>query len=580
MAESPSAPNNLPFAGYENLQSNYVYTPNQFFDVVIPHSDRGVLRIVGYLIRRQLGYMTTEGEPQEPVVGVSQRDLIKGAKVSSGAIAPALRKAVDLNFIEEVRPGRAHSKGSAGQKALYSLKWDEETTQYATDLESFRGFYAKEGNRTPIPNQYFDITVKTEVTAVSGVVGMVIRHSIGFTTKYGSRRQNTALSGGKIADLIGLGLTNTKKGIKTALAKGYIRCVEKGIFDSRSVVRKASVYQVNWIDAEGNVSKSDPAKSPIATGSYFETSQKATQQNVSKSIPETSQKATLGNVSKSDPHKRNLINNTFKQQQDAVAVEEVFNEKFSLLQEAGFDVRTAYSLAEKSSLETIKNQIKWIDRRNATSNKIGLLRKAIEEDFEEPQGGNLAGDGIEFIKKFQEVLDQGNGQWLSPSPLEVRTAEEFVAKLVKDFGDDAKNWGKEFGHFVKHELGNRHRSLEKTIRFQASKFISIQRQRSSDQKRKERERAEDERNRHADERKKQWLEYVQEQVEEVKVLHPERFQEFEAKRAKEREEIANDPNQGSLFLTMFDTPAWMLEAFAKQFSDIVLTEDKFITNVK
>jgi len=580
MAESPSAPNNLPFAGYENLQSNYVYTPNQFFDVVVPHSDRGVLRIVGYLIRRQLGYMTAEGEPQEPIIGVSHRELVSKAKVSSGALAPAIRKAIELNFIEEIRPGRASSQGDKGVSALYSLKWDEGAAAYVTNINEFQGFYAKEGNRTPIPNQFFDVTLRKEAASVISVVGLVIRWSIGFTTKYGARRQNTALAVSRISDLSGLGRTIVHKATKTAIARGYILEVEKGIFDSRSVVRKASVYQVNWADGEETASKSDTAKSPLIPVSEFEAPQKVIQHTASKSNTGAPQKVAQKTASKSGTNKRNLINNTSKQQQAAVAAEEIFDEKFSLLQKAGFDVRAAYSLAERADLEVIQNQIDWIDQRNATSNKLGLLRKAIEENFDEPQCGSLAGGKSDFIQSFQEALGQGNDQWLSPSPLEIRTAEEFAAKLTKDFGGDAQTWGKEFGRFVKHELGNRHRSLEKTIRFQASKFISIQRQRSSDRKRQERERAEDERNRKVDEVKKQWLGYLQEQVEEVKTLHPERFQEFEAKRAKERKEIANDPTRGSLFLTMFDTPAWMLEEFAKQFSDIVLTEDKFITNVK
>lgn len=580
MAESLSASKDPSFAGYENLQSNYVYTPNQFFDVVVPHSDRGVLRIVGYLIRRQLGYITPQGEIQEPVIGVSHRELVSKSKVSSGALTPALRKAIDLNFIEEIRPGRANSKGSKGEKALYALKWDKSADHYEKDIHEFQGFWAKDSNRTPIPNQFFDVTLKQEAFSVSGVVGMVIRWSIGFQTEFGHRRTETALSANRIAELIKLGPTIVKKSIKTAISKGYIECVEKGVFDSRSVVRKASVYRVHWSDSQGNASKSDPANQPHSTGSYFETPQKVTQPNASKSDSGTPQKVTQPNASKSDPLKRNKVKETFKQQQSAGAAEEFLDEKISRLREAGFDFTTARILAGKADLDVIENQIRWIDQRNASSNKMGLLRKAIEENFEEPEGFQQKGPGSDFIREFQTGYGNEKSQWLSPSLSEIRLASDFAQKLVEDFGGNPETWGQEFGKFVKYELGNRHRSFEKTVRFQSEKFIAIQKSRIASEKTRKRQWDEDEKIRIQDEQHKQWLAYVDEEISEIENFHPERMREFKERRAKERAELASDPSPVNLSLVIFDREDSFLEALAEEFSDIVLTEDKFIMNVK
>ena len=52
------------FVGFALPTSNTTYTPNQFFDVCLPHSSRGVVRLVGYLIRKTLGWCDEQGRPR------------------------------------------------------------------------------------------------------------------------------------------------------------------------------------------------------------------------------------------------------------------------------------------------------------------------------------------------------------------------------------------------------------------------------------------------------------------------------------------------------------------------------------
>lgn len=52
------------FEGFKAPTSNTTYTPNQFFDVVIPNFSRGVVRIVGYLLRKTLGWCDANGNPR------------------------------------------------------------------------------------------------------------------------------------------------------------------------------------------------------------------------------------------------------------------------------------------------------------------------------------------------------------------------------------------------------------------------------------------------------------------------------------------------------------------------------------
>ena len=51
------------FRGFELPWSNTTYTPNQFFDVCLPHCSRGAIRVVAYIIRRTLGWCDV-GDPR------------------------------------------------------------------------------------------------------------------------------------------------------------------------------------------------------------------------------------------------------------------------------------------------------------------------------------------------------------------------------------------------------------------------------------------------------------------------------------------------------------------------------------
>ena len=63
------------FTGFTSPTSNTTYTPNQFFDVCLPNHSRGVVRLVGYMIRKTLGWCDANGNPQHETVTFSYGDL-------------------------------------------------------------------------------------------------------------------------------------------------------------------------------------------------------------------------------------------------------------------------------------------------------------------------------------------------------------------------------------------------------------------------------------------------------------------------------------------------------------------------
>jgi len=72
------------FAGFNPPTSNTVYTPNQFFDVCLPYSSRGIVRIVALLMRKTLGWCDEDGNPQAERHTVSWREFeLVGISVSA-----------------------------------------------------------------------------------------------------------------------------------------------------------------------------------------------------------------------------------------------------------------------------------------------------------------------------------------------------------------------------------------------------------------------------------------------------------------------------------------------------------------
>src|SRR3954454_20068346 len=90
------------FAGFALPTSNTTYTPNQFFDVCLPHSSRGCVRIVALMIRKTLGWCDAQGRPQHEQIAVSYADF-QAAGISRAMIKPAVAEALKGHFIHCVR---------------------------------------------------------------------------------------------------------------------------------------------------------------------------------------------------------------------------------------------------------------------------------------------------------------------------------------------------------------------------------------------------------------------------------------------------------------------------------------------
>lgn len=354
------------FQGFELPTSNYVYCPNQFFDICLKSKSRGMVRIVAYVLRQTLGWLDENGLPIHETVKVSYKGLVEKAGVSRGAISKALQQAVACGFLECCVDGQANSKGQGSQTAEYRLRWDS-TEQYAKSFADFNGFFAGEGNRTPIPNSFFDFVIPKESLAVTKVVGSVIRHTVGFETRYGGRRSSHPMSCNFIQRYTLLSnRRNLIAAIRHAVEAGYIIKVKQGTFSHKSSEQEATTYGIRWL-------------APAENSNVGSKMTPAVEQQSKNDTRDGSKKSPAERFKNDTSIEKTNSNNILKQQ----AAVKLDSETLQHLVAEGFTQQTAASLIEKRGVEVVERQLAWLDARKP-ENRLAMLRKAIEDDWAEP----------------------------------------------------------------------------------------------------------------------------------------------------------------------------------------------------
>lgn len=362
------------FNGFALPTSNTTYTPNQFFDVCLPRCSRGTVRVVSYVLRKTLGWCDAEGKPQRERFTISYAELETEAGVSRDMIRLALKEAEESHFIRCLRKPGAKKAGLPSVSGLYELRWDDRP-EYVKDPARFRGFFAGDGNRTYIPNQFFDHVVRHESLAVVKVVGSVIRFSIGFQNKWGHRRQHVALSYQHIQNYSRMRDRKTlSQAVKHALERNYIQRVEEGFFDpDGGKLSKAAVYALRWLKQA--TSPAIGRKSPPAETEGEYRSENPT--GIGWKTPPVDRSENPTDIEITER------NNNSKGAEAAVSFEQ--------LRKEGFDESAARAIASRYPFERVLRQIDWIDGRRVRRNRLGLLRRAIEEDWARPQQGRANG---------------------------------------------------------------------------------------------------------------------------------------------------------------------------------------------
>ncbi len=551
------------FKGFQPPTSNTTYTPNQFFDVVIPHFSRGVVRIVAYLIRKTLGWCDANGNPREEQIETSYGELERAAGVSRDMIRQALDDAIAGGLIECLREGRPKTAHDAGRSALYGLHWSPNL--YTTSASAFQGFYEGEGNRTDIPNEFFDVVIPSEPLSVIKVVGSIIRHSIGFQARHGRRRQQVALSFQHIQNYARFGgRSELANAIRIAQEKRFIVRVEDGVFSPRFEERRAAIYALCWSDSLiGQISRpgANQSENQTSNGQIFRPEDRSENQTNLKTKP------------KNETLNRQPAADTILQEQ---------------LVSIGFSDKTAAKLMREHDRQTIENQMTWLPYRTPARSPAGLLRTAIEQGWPAPaklRATEVFGSrGWEFARAFYAAYGGNRGEPVNePSPREAEAADVFVARFLNAGRDEARvaEWGRALGDLARQQR-NPFPSLLLAIRQLGDGFlVKVEKERLHAQLAI----ATQAKEAHESAYRPSWLAWLQSQEAAIKAAQPDEYGRFEAKRGKERTELQADNRPWSVkAFASFDTEAARLSAFRQFFGlpdfwawDAEFNSDRFNT---
>ena len=559
-----------PFAGFARPSSNATYCPNQFFDIVLPNFSRGAVRLVGYVLYRTFAWSGKDGRPLREQHPISYRELVEQAGISRGALHQAIQEAVEGNLLRRVRSGRAARRGAASETSVFELKWHD--GEYTSDPSRFLGFFEGSGHRTYIPNQFFTRLLPNEPLSVLKVVGAIIRFSIGFEVKRGFRRQQVSLSYSAIQRYSHISSRQDLAiALKHALTSNFIERTTEGRFNRTGRGSEAATYGLRWESDDLAAQQ----RFKIRTG---------TQRDLERGSPETVPvprfNPRTGSGSESVPAMQfrnrtgseiTVENKPCKQQQAAAAPSEEYSARLRCLQEAGFDSATATRLAEHR-LERIQRQIDWMGQRNPTRNRLGMLRRAIEEDWSAP--ASTAGDlspVVRFARHFYAGLARNPETPVSlPSSIDQAAAEPLVRALCSmvQGNTSVEAWGLQFGQYAAQQGGadGQGLSLAGAVRRFGDAFVVWARRTREKQTR---ESEAQRRVAYAARIKPEYTFYLLEAEAKLREEEPSRYKAFLDQREERRRTLLRFGTQSAL-LRAFDSESARLEDLAAFFSDEVL----------
>lgn len=462
------------FQGYAPPTSSTLYTPNQFFDVVLRNASRGTVRLVAYLMRKTLGWSDENGNPQNETAYVTYSELVTKAGISRGMIRESIEEAIRLRYIDCLSLGKPHTEGESAATALYRLRWDE-SGRYTTDPNEFDGFFAGNGNLTYVPNQFFDVTVRNEPLALVQVVGTIIRNTIGWRNTQGYQRKQVAMSLGELMRRTGLSKRSVQVGLQGGIDGNHLVCVRHGVFTHDKNQQQASVYGVRWADGFGAETsevapaltrsadigtKSIPEESVRKVAKENDNGSKSSQEKSVQKIaedglegsPEAVRKVAKKRFEKYPSIEITSSNNTPKQHSrpPVVAVEkDSLARSMQMLMTEGISREAAFRLARAFSLEAIEQQIRWLPLRNVRESRTGFLIRAIEQNMARPEViADEASPARNFAAHFYAgIANNEDTPTAEPSREDIRLSQGYIERLPKEVKPEVL--GREFAKVVR-----------------------------------------------------------------------------------------------------------------------------------
>ena len=439
------------FTGYPAPISNYTYTPNQFFDVVLPYYSRGAVRLCAYMIRQALGWCGTLGNPQEGRnIAVSQKIGMLAANVGREAIGPAIKELIEGRVIVCVREPLL--SGPRGERAgLYALRWDTRPMSnpegaYVSNPGEFNGFY-DDGNSscmTRVPDVYLDYTVLQEPLSTSKVIGCILRNTIGYQTSRGIRRIHVQYSQREIMERMQISSKEViSEALRSAVDTGHLVEIQ-GYFDPNGGAEsRAAVYAIRWEDGWGgslSLQEPDPANlSENRGGNNLRTYRKTGAATCLKTGAVTLSE-NRGGINKDGNNKEITL---IKQQQMSSPTPSSFSNTepdvdvsvVAALCAFGYDPEVAKAIAFAYPAEVIKSQLEYFPFRTKASNPQGMLLRAIQGNWAQPpaykdkEQDKLRRKAELEMRRKQKYIEENISQY-----------HEYVAQALHSKDSDPEAW--------------------------------------------------------------------------------------------------------------------------------------------
>lgn len=475
------------FGGFQLPGSNTTYTPNQFFDLVLRNAKTtGVVRAVAYVLRKTLGWSNSDGSPQETEIVTDYAHLMSEAGISRASIREALDECLDKKYLSCLRKARPDQCGKKAVSALYELAWDDEG-DYTTDAEAFSGFFSGEGNRTYIPNQFFDLVIPNEKLSVIKVIGAIIRHTIGFQNRYGHRRKEVSMSITHLMRVTKMSRESVRVALNRAIELGCIVKTRAGTFDmSSEQANEATVYSINWDESSTILtayadtgSESSTGQTPRDSGARKRTGSKSSTGEPVQNLAPTGSESGTGPVQDLAPHRNNILKIKPKEtttrgstSAEGVVVFSGLDFLKRELRDRGVTDEMVSRLVGKFPPLEISDQIEAFDflvgAGKAPKNPGGFLNCAITQNYPFPTGFKTARQKLQEAEEAQKTKEARAKQQRIINEREAakRTAEEaeekrrealignFLEKLTEDERAEleAKATGESGGIFAKSRL--------------------------------------------------------------------------------------------------------------------------------
>ena len=608
MAHVPDSKNMPVFPGFPAFQSNVTYVPIQFFTVVLPNASRGTARVVGYALRKVLGYVDEKGVPKCAQLQFSYRELAGCAGLTRDTVTAALKEAVQMGFLRCVQTMRPDQKGRCGQSAIYEICWDMEGP-YTNKLSEFKGFFygpaavmdEADGTVPPhfpraarknIPNAFFDFLLRRERLSVIRVVGALLFYSIQWGLG-GERRGPVCRSITELSRLAHLSRQHVHGAVLEAQRRGYIEPVIPGIFDPRAGQQsQATTYGIRWIGGPvtavelgdpkiptGTLLRAPPDRpAPPETGDWPEKvngtlarpqSYVDRPKKVNGNRPEKVNGISIKMSIKTETTTTTMSGCKPEAVCSAAAVDSV-----EALLRAGFDQGTAKHLAGNYPLEVIQRQIAWLPLRSASRNRLGLLRRAIEGDYQKPEGGvatsALPTTSPEPARLFTSHYYAGYHGHTEPAateplPKDLMVAGQFLAGLLEAGGNASliPEWGRQFGRLMRARHQNDPKAkpnLAYALPVFGGQFLSQMQAEAAARRKKALGAAKE---RHQAAFYPRYEDYLRQSKSAVQKANPELYREFLESREATRKRLKGGLILASAqTLTQFETESYRLHSLA------------------